>query len=168
MGTGKSAVGRQLADLLGWRFFDTDKLIEQETKTSIAQIFADKGEAFFREQEKQVIARVSKERNVVIATGGGAMVNKENVACLRENSDIICLTATPAIILERVRSNRNRPLLQGDNPLVKIRTLLAARAEAYAQADVTIDTSRLDVQGVVKTILERLTNRRNATTCSSE
>jgi len=153
MGTGKSAVGRRVAARLGWRFFDTDALIEKDAKTSIASIFAQRGETHFRALEKVAIERVCRKKEVVIATGGGAIVNKENAARLKENGIVICLTAMPEVILERVRGNVERPLLQGENPLGKIRSLLATRAEAYARADLTIDTSELDVDRVVETIV---------------
>jgi len=153
MGTGKSAVGRRVAARLGRRFFDTDVLIEQEAKVSISSIFSQQGEAYFRALEKAAIDRACREKEVVIATGGGAIVNAENAARLKENGTVICLTATPEAILERVRGNADRPLLQGDDPLEKIRSLLATRAKAYAKADVIIDTSELDVDRVVETIV---------------
>jgi shikimate kinase len=153
MGTGKSAVGRRVAAQLGRRFFDTDTLIEKDAKTSIANIFAKHGEVHFRALEEAAIARVCQEKEVVIATGGGAMVNEENAARLKEGGIVICLTATPEVILARVRGNSDRPLLQGDDPLGKIRSLLATRAAAYAKADVTIDTSEFEVDRVVETIV---------------
>ena len=156
MGTGKSSVGKRLAARIGWRFFDSDVLIEQEAKTSIAQIFAEKGEAHFRALEKTTIDRLCRENNVVIATGGGAIVNDENAAHLKASGIVICLTATPEVIFTRVRGNTDRPLLQDPQPLEKIRTLLAQRAEAYAKADVTVDTSLLDIERVVGTILSQI------------
>ena len=153
MGTGKSAVGRRLAARLGRRFFDTDVLIEQEAKTSIANIFSQKGEAYFRALEREMINRICQEKVIVIATGGGAIVSEENATRLKENGTVICLTATPETIFERVRNNADRPLLQGPDPLEKIRSLLAIRAEAYARADMTIDTSTLDIERVVEAII---------------
>ncbi len=153
MGTGKSAVGRRLAARLRRRFFDTDVLIEQEAKTSIANIFSQKGEAYFRALEREMINRICQEKVIVIATGGGAIVSEENATRLKENGTVICLTATPETIFERVRNNADRPLLQGPDPLEKIRSLLAIRAEAYARADMTIDTSTLDIERVVEAII---------------
>ncbi|MBM4255822.1 MAG: shikimate kinase [Deltaproteobacteria bacterium] len=153
MGTGKSAVGRRVAAHLGRQFFDTDTLIEKETKTSIPNIFAEHGEAHFRTLEKAAIEQVCRKQEVVIATGGGAIVNEENAERLKENGILICLTATPEVILARVQGNADRPLLQGENPLEKIRSLLTTRAEAYARADVTIDTSELDIDRVVEKIV---------------
>ncbi len=156
MGTGKSTVGKKLATRLHWRFFDTDILIEQEAKTSIANIFAQKGEAHFRELEREIIERVCREKEVVIATGGGAIVNAENAARLQESGVVICLTATPETIFARVRGNTERPLLQDPDPLAKIRSLLVLRAAAYAQVDMTIDTTTLNVERIVETILSRV------------
>ena len=153
MGTGKSAVGRRLAARLGRRFVDTDILIEQEAKTSIANIFSQKGEPHFRALEKATIKRICQEKAIVIATGGGAIVSEENATRLKASGTVICLTATPESILERVQNNTDRPLLQGPEPLEKIRSLLAIRAEAYAKADMIIDTSTLDIDHVVETII---------------
>lgn len=156
MGTGKSEVGKLLAKRLQREFLDTDILIEQAAGQSIAQIFAEKGEASFRELEKQIIAQVCQERDVVIATGGGAIVNADNAACLKASGMVICLTASPETIARRVQKTKDRPLLQGEDQLAKIHSLLTARATAYAQADITIDTSTLNPNEVVETILVQL------------
>jgi len=153
MGTGKSEVGKHVAKQLGRKFIDTDDLIEREEGMPIAQIFSQKGEPYFRELEKQMVIRVCAEGNAVIATGGGTIMNEENANRLKASGTVICLTATPEIILKRVRRDATRPLLQGGEPLTKIQTLLAARAETYARADVTIDTSRLNVNEVVQAVL---------------
>lgn len=156
MGTGKSTVGKKIADRLGWAFIDTDVLIEEETEMTIPTIFAERGEPYFRALERAVLARVCRETGQVIATGGGAMTIEENVCVLKKNGTVICLTAQPEVILSRVQGNRDRPLLQGENPLAKITLLLEARAEAYGKADFAIDTSRLDVDEVVEAIHARL------------
>ncbi len=153
MGTGKSTIGKRVAARLRRKFFDTDVLIEQEARTSIASIFAKKGEAYFRALEHDMIVRICQEKAVVIATGGGAMVSDENAACVKASGTVICLTATPEVILARVQGNTDRPLLHGNDPLGKIRSLLAARAEAYAKADLTIDTTTLDLERVVETVI---------------
>lgn len=152
MGTGKSTVGKVLAARLQRKFLDTDRLIEQEAGKSIAQIFAEHGEPWFRALEKQVIARVCKENNAVIATGGGAIVDAVNAECLKASGIVVCLSASPAAIWQRVQGGRERPLLYGEEPLEKIRALLAARAQAYARADVTIDTSSLGIDQVVEAV----------------
>jgi shikimate kinase len=157
MGTGKSSVGRAIAKRLGRPFIDTDALIEKEAGMTITSIFNERGEVQFRALERTVIDKVCEQHQAaIIATGGGAMVNEDNARRLKESGMVICLTATPAVILSRVQGNEDRPLLKSDNPLEKIRTLLEARAEAYAKADLTIDTSHLSLDEVVKTISRRL------------
>jgi shikimate kinase len=156
MGTGKSEVGKLLAKRLQREFLDTDTLIEQAAGQPISRIFAEKGEASFRELEKKVIVQVCQKQEAVIATGGGAIVNADNAACLKASGTVICLTASPDTIARRVQGTDERPLLQGEDPLAKIRSLLSARAEAYAQADITIDTSTLNPSEVVETILVKL------------
>ena len=156
MGTGKSTVGKQIANRLGWLFIDTDDLIEEKAGMSISNIFVKQGEAYFRALERQVIDNVCCGTGKVIATGGGAMTIEENVRRLQEGGTVICLTAEPDIILSRVRNNTDRPLLQGEDPLGKIRTLLNARAEAYAKADIIIDTSHLDIDETVAAVCARL------------
>lgn len=156
MGTGKSEVGKLLAKRLQREFLDTDMLIEQAAGQPISRIFAEKGESSFRELEKQVIAQVCQEQDVVIATGGGAIINADNAACLKASGMVVCLTASPDTIARRIQETNDRPLLQGEDPLAKIRSLLTVRAAAYAQADITIDTSTLNPNEVVETILVQL------------
>jgi shikimate kinase len=156
MGTGKSSVGQKVAQRLNKRFVDTDVVIATETGKTIAAIFAEQGEAHFRALERAAIARVSEAQDIVVATGGGAMVNEDNARRLKESGMVICLTAAPDVIWARVQNNADRPLLQGENPLDKIRLLLASRAEAYAKADLTIDTSTLSIDEVVETICSQV------------
>jgi shikimate kinase len=156
MGTGKSSVGQKVAQRLNKRFVDTDVVIATETGKTIAAIFAEQGEAHFRALERAAIARVSEAQDIVVATGGGAMVNEDNARRLKESGMVICLTAAPDVIWARVQNNTDRPLLQGENPLDKIRALLTSRAEAYAKADLTIDTSTLSIDEVVETICSQV------------
>ncbi len=154
MGTGKTEVGRQLARQLGWLFVDTDLVIEQVSNTSIRQLFAEKGEVYFREQERRVIAWACQHQRHVIATGGGAIVDPVNAQRLKNSGLLVCLTATPEVIFSRVRSNTDRPLLQTEDPLATIRILMASRDGAYARAQITIDTSQQSVEQVVATVLD--------------
>lgn len=157
MGTGKSLVARRLAKRLGRRFIDTDACIEHEADMSIAQIFATEGEVAFRQRERHAIRRVCQEKKMVVAMGGGAIVDRENARTMKASGPVICLTARPEVILQRVQGDTTRPLLQEPNPLEKIQQLLADRAEAYARADITIDTSSLGPDAVVEAILTALT-----------
>ena len=157
MGTGKTAVGKRLAKRLGWAFVDTDVLIEASAKRSIARIFAEHSEAVFRRLERRIIRRVVRGREQVIAAGGGAFVDPESQRALRGVGPIICLTASPKVILERVsRTPGSRPMLAGGPPLLRIQQLLAQRAPAYAKADLTIDVSRLSVEETVELIWEHV------------
>ena len=158
MGTGKTAVGKRLAKRLGWKFVDVDTLIEASAKMPIAKIFSERGETVFRRLERRHISRMVHGRHQVIATGGGAFVNPKNRSLLRASGTVICLTARPAVILERVSHKlRTLPMLvDAANPLTKIKTLLAQRALAYAQADLTIDTSGLSVDDVVERLWQHL------------
>lgn len=154
MGTGKSTVGKRLAKRLGWTFVDVDQLVEAVAKMPIARIFAERGEAVFRRLERRAIGRVIRAQEQVIATGGGAFVDPQSRAKLRVSGPVVCLTAKPQVILDRVgRRLDARPLLAGvANPLSRIRALLAQRAAAYGQADITIDTSSLSTDEVVERI----------------
>ena len=140
MGTGKSSVGRIVAHKLQFRFVDTDEMIESETGRSIPEIFANQGEAAFRELERRVVQRLTEERGVVIAAGGGLVVDPGNLSSLKDHALVVCLWASAETIWERVRNQTHRPLLQTPDPLARIRELLAARAPAYKQADVLIQS----------------------------
>lgn len=156
MGTGKSSVGRRLAARLGREFVDTDALIEQDAGTSITRIFADHGEAEFRAREKWAVAVAVGEEGRIVAVGGGAILDGENLAAMKAGGPVVCLTARPEIVLARVAHDTGRPLLQGPQPLETIRGLMAERADAYARADVTIDTSDLTLDEAVETLLHAL------------
>ena len=158
MGTGKTVVGKRLAKRLGWRFVDADQLIEQHAKMPIARIFAERGEMVFRRLERRCIGRVVHGDRQVIATGGGAFIDPQNRARLRASGVVVCLTAQPGVILKRVgKKTALRPLLRnGGNPLWRIKTLLAQRADAYAKADLTVDTSRRSADEVAEQLWAQL------------
>lgn len=156
MATGKTAVGERLAERLGGVFVDTDALIERAEGCSVDQIFAQHGEAYFRAAERRAIAEAIAVPNAIIATGGGAIIDAENFERLHDAAPIVCLTAPADVILARTRRGRPRPLLAGPDPAARIRELIRVRAEAYAQADLTIDTATLDIEGVVDHIVKQL------------
>jgi shikimate kinase len=156
MAVGKSAVGRNLARKLRRRFVDLDKIIEQSEGMKIKDIFNRKGESYFRRAEKRVLAEVLFQSEQVIATGGGAVMDEENLRLLREKSFLVCLTANPEMLLLRVGNNRRRPLLEDGDRVQRIRKLLALREKNYAQAHVSIDTSDLTVNQVTGKIMEAL------------
>lgn len=142
MGTGKSAVGRRLAQLTHRPLIDVDRVIEQQEAATITELFEQVGEARFREMETETIKRLSKLRGVILSTGGGAPLREENVRLLRQNGVIVRLAARPETIIQRVQPLQSRPLLAGtDDPLAKVREMLAARDPYYERAaDFTVWT----------------------------
>jgi shikimate kinase len=152
MAVGKSAVGRNLARKLGRRFVDLDKIIEKTEGMKIKTIFDRKGESYFRKAEKRALTEVLVKRGQVIATGGGVVMDNDNLRLLRETF-LICLTATPEVLLRRAGNNQRRPLLESSDRAERIRELLAGREKNYAQAHVFVDTSNLTVDQVVAKII---------------
>jgi shikimate kinase len=158
MGTGKSVVGKLLAEKLGKRFVELDAEIEKKTGKSIAAIFREDGEAYFRKIEAQVTAAVSTFKNTVVACGGGIVLGKTNIFRLKREYVIVCLSATPGDIQKRVSADQSiRPLLDVADKDKAIRELLAFRQPLYEQAaDITVDTSGLEPAGVVREIADIL------------
>ena len=158
MGTGKTAVGQLLARKLGRSFVELDSLIEQKAGKSIPGVFQQDGEVAFRELEIEVTKEVSKDKNLVIACGGGLVLNKINIDRLRKNARMVYLTASPGVILKRVANEEGqRPLLEVDNPTLAIREMLSFRKPFYERAaDIKIDTSKLDINAVSEQIISKL------------
>jgi len=125
---------------------DLDELIELKEKRTIANIFAKDGEPYFRRREHQTLKEVSQEKKFVVACGGGIVMDKDNIKIMKDTGIIICLTARPEIILKRTAGYQHRPLLNVKDPKKQIDLLLKLRAPFYAQADKTIDTSRLSIK----------------------
>lgn len=141
MGTGKTTVGKKVARELGMEFVDTDKEIEQVTGLAVSEIFYRYGEIRFRSEEQAAVRRLAQGDNRVIATGGGVVLNQENMTHLRANGVVVCLAASPEVIYERVRRKKTRPLLATEDPKATIRELLQEREQFYQVADVIVDTS---------------------------
>lgn len=160
MGTGKSELGRLLARRLGMEFVDCDALIEQRTGRSIADLFERSGEERFRRLERQEIARVSRRWGLVVATGGGAPKDPENMTALKRAGIVICLTASPEAIWERTRRAGERPLLAVPDPRARISELLAERRACYAQADRSLDTSNLGIEQAGEAVAAMVTTVR--------
>ena len=162
MGTGKTEVGRILSKKLGYALIDADTEIEKRQNMAITEIFRQQGEPAFRDIEADVIKQLSGMKKNVISTGGGAVLRQENIDNLRANGVIVCLSATPETILQRTSVNNDRPLLQTENPLQKIKELLEYRRPYYEKADIMIDTenkSPLEVaEEIIKAVDETLSN----------
>ena len=139
MGAGKTAVGGQLARMLGVRFLDSDDEIVKAANMSIAEIFARDGEAFFRQKEAQVLARLLAGPPIVLSTGGGAFLNPENRHAIAQMGVSVWLKADLDLLWSRVRHRNTRPLLRTADPKGTLAALLAARAPVYALADVTVE-----------------------------
>ncbi len=155
MATGKSSVGKRLASIMGYDFLDMDAEIEAEEGMSITQIFSARGEATFRALESRMVEKIAGRSRCIIATGGGTVVNPQNLEKLRGCGIVVNLTADIQTILTRAGSGDDRPMLQGDR-IERIRMLMEQRASAYAQADMSVDTSNLTVEEVAQLILERI------------
>ena len=156
MGTGKTAVGRLLAEKLRRRFIELDSVIEKKAGKSIPEIFVADGEIAFRELEIKATKEAARTKRTVIACGGGIVLDKENIRIMKETGTIICLSASTEVILKRTLGFIHRPLLNVKRPDEKIEILLKFRAPFYAQADYTIDTSNLSIEDVVKKIIKIL------------
>ena len=138
MGAGKSAVGRPLAEALGYRFLDADDALEQIAGRSIPEIFATDGEAGFRELETAVLGQIASWHSLVVATGGGVVTRPENWGHMRQGV-VVWLDAPASLLLQRLRSDPTpRPLLQADDPGARLGELLAQRQPIYAQADLRV------------------------------
>lgn len=157
MGTGKTSIGTRLAADLRFTFVDTDDLIETDQQMSISDIFKSRGEPYFRDIETKIIRRVLSGEGIVLSTGGGAVIRSENRAAFRKAGLVVCLTARPEVIFERVKHETHRPLLHTADPKRTIRELLEARAEYYKDADLVIDTSDKSIAEAVTDIKERIT-----------
>lgn len=152
MGTGKTVIGRRLARLLNLEFIDTDSEIEKLTGKTVAQIFAKDGVVRFRSEEKLLVKKLARRSNLVIATGGGMVLDPDNLHLLKANGILIALTASPETIYTRVKTSRNRPLLLHGNMKNKIKELLQERENAYKAAEVTIDTGKCSISEAVEQI----------------
>jgi len=160
MGTGKTAVGQALAKKKKLQFVDLDDLIELREKRTISDIFAQDSEPYFRKVEKRVLKEVSREKKFVVACGGGIVLDKDNIKTMKKTGIIICLAASPQIILRRTSAYRHRPLLNVSNPRKQIELLLKLRSPYYAQADKTIDTSKISVKEVIEKIVKVISKRK--------
>jgi shikimate kinase len=157
MGSGKSAVGRQLARLFRFTFHDSDADIEAKTGVDIAFIFEKEGEAGFRLREKESIERLTRLDGVILATGGGAVIDPDNRRVLAERGAVVYLETSIDQQIERTRHGRHRPLLNDTDPEEKLKELMLRRAFLYAQiADLTVSTDGRRVQLVAEEIYQAL------------
>jgi len=154
MGAGKTTIGLKLAETLNKEFKDSDQEIEQNTGASIPLIFELEGEDGFRERESRMISRLAKTDNIILATGGGAVIKEENRKILSENGFVIYLRASLDKLLERTSKDRNRPLLQSNNPKEVLANLLEAREPYYQDvADLIFETDQKPIREIINDIV---------------
>lgn len=157
MGAGKSSVGRLLASLTGFNFTDTDELIVKQEGKSVNQIFEENGEQYFRMLETQVLQNVLNVQNQVISTGGGIVKFQKNIDLLKSNSTLIYLKADCQTLYNRVKNDKNRPLLNNSEDVcLKINTLLKERCIKYEMADIIIDTTEKSLQTIANEIIGKI------------
>ncbi|HVR36701.1 MAG TPA: shikimate kinase [Methylomirabilota bacterium] len=161
MGSGKSSVGRLVAESLGFEFVDTDSLIEASTGRTISDLFAQNGENAFRELETRVVGELAARHHTVISTGGGLAARQENLDNLKQHALVVCLWASPEKIWERVRHQTHRPLLQDANPLARIRELLEQRESVYKLADVLVNTEMRPLKEVAQQVVHHFNSVRS-------
>jgi shikimate kinase len=155
MGTGKTSVGRLVAEQLHFDYLDTDELIQSRTGRTISNIFDTEGEAAFRQLEQQLVVELAARKQTVISTGGGLPTDPVNLNNLKTHALVVCLWASPEKIWERVRNQTHRPLLRSPDPRSKIRELLAIREPFYRQADVLINTDLRSAREVAQQVLHQ-------------
>jgi len=156
MGTGKSAVGKVLAQKTGKIFIDMDKAITDRQGISIADIFQKWGESHFRKLETNLLKEIVQRNDLVVATGGGTLLSEENVQLANQGGTIICLSANPMVIHQRIKEDRKRPLLYSGDKLGEIKSFLEKRKDHYDQFAWQVDTSQLNVEEVVDVIMNIL------------
>lgn len=154
MGSGKTSVGRRLADRISFQFIDTDEEIEKEQKVSISRIFEEKGESYFRDLETECIQNgLADVTHAVISTGGGLPMRDENAAILKELGLVVYLNATKESIIRRVKGDTNRPILAGEDLEMKVERLLLDRKEKYEKAaHVVIQTDQKNFVEIINEI----------------
>lgn len=162
MGAGKTTIGRQLARQLKKEFLDSDRVIEERTGANIPLIFELEGEQGFRKRECSIIDELSQQQNLVLATGGGAVLSEDNRQHLSERGTVIYLSSSLQSLVERTCKDKNRPLLQSEeSPETIITRLLEQRDPLYRQtAHFIIDTSNSSIRNVIKAIIKRLNTAR--------
>ena len=157
MGVGKTTIGRQLAHLLDYRFLDSDREIEQRTGATIPWIFDVEGEEGFRRREQAMIDELTRLPSLVLATGGGAVIRQENRDCLKSRGIVVYLRAELDELLRRTQNDKNRPLLQTENPRARLQSLIEERDPWYREvADIVFDTQQQNIKVAARALLKQL------------
>ena len=157
MGSGKTTIGRQIAKSLNMEFIDSDHEIEKRTGVDIPFIFEKEGESGFRKREHEIIHELCTQTDIVLATGGGAVIDSDNRSALKGNGIVIYLQTPVAELLKRTSRDKNRPLLQTEDPKAKLEKLMQEREGFYKEvSDLIIDTGNRSAKDVVKEIIEKI------------
>ena len=159
MGTGKTNVGKILGEKLNYSVVDVDRFIEDRERRKINDIFEKEGETYFRSLEKEAIKEISRKEGIVITTGGGAVLDPENIETLKKTGWIVALFARPETIYQRVKNSRHRPLLKGKDMLSEIKRLLVVRQPFYEKSDFRLETDGCTSSQVAELILEKLAGK---------
>jgi shikimate kinase len=155
MGAGKSVVAKELAKTLQRKIVSTDELIEKAQKKTIAQIFEEKGESYFRRLEREAVQHIALEEDLIVDCGGGIVLHPDNIKDLKQNGTLFYIVSTPKIIFERLKNYTDRPLLKGAGPKQKIEELLVLRQPLYRQAaDYSVDGDHKTATEVAREILK--------------
>ncbi len=163
MGAGKTTIGRQLAKKLSKRFYDSDHEIEKRTGANIPLIFEIELEEGFRKREAKVLAELVELDNIVLSTGGGAVLDVDNRRKLKEHGRIVYLKSSPEKLLKRTAGDKRRPLLQGDDKLTKITAILSEREPLYIElADEIIETDKLSIKQILQTVIKLINDHENS------
>ncbi len=158
MGTGKSAVGRLLGERLHRPVVEMDEIIEEREGMSISRLFIERGEAYFRKRERALAEELSRRRGQIVATGGGVVLDPDNIRDFAWSGLLVCLTARPEVILKRVENESHRPLLEKGDRLETIRRMLDDRRIFYDRIEYRIDTSDLSVDQIVRNIISHISS----------
>lgn len=156
MGAGKTSVSQALGKALGWKVVEMDQHISTQEGMSVSDIFAQKGEPYFRACETALLESFAQSEPCVVSCGGGVPMREENVAAMKRSGTVVLLTARPEVILERVKDDHSRPLLEGHKDIPYITSLMEQRRPKYeAAADLVVDTSDISVEEVCQEILRQ-------------
>lgn len=164
MGAGKSCVGRRLAEKLSLPFVDSDVEVEKAAGCSVTDIFDVYGEPAFRDCERRVIQRLLEDGPAVIATGGGAFMDEATRTAIRSSAVSVWLRAAPETLFQRTKRNKDRPLLQNEDPLGTLQSLAATRYPIYGEANVIVDTDDESLDGTVQRVIAEITDTKKVTT----
>ena len=157
MGTGKTTVGRRVADLLKVPFFDVDDTIKRQSGRTIAELFKSKGESAFRVLESTTIQDLSMQEKAVIATGGGSLLSPLNREFLEKRGILVCLTARTGTLLERLKDDLTRPLLERESMQQRIDRLLQERQAVYAMCPIQVETDGKTIEQVAEEVVQKIT-----------